>query len=99
MTIGHTLLGGDEGDGAQHGGREGVGGQAHARQAVQQLHAVVDALLVQAQGAAQGDQAPHGVPPPHAAVLVSSRLARQRVAVLKLLHRCGKFFRDVRLQG
>ncbi len=83
---GLTLLGRDEGYGAKHRGCQGVRGQAHARQAVQQLHRVVDALLVQAQGTPQADQAPHGIPPPHAAVLVSSRLARQRVAVLKFLH-------------
>lgn len=46
----------------------------------------MDALLMQAQGTAQADQASYSIPPPHTTILVCSRLAGERVTVLKLLH-------------
>ncbi len=82
---GSTLLGGNEGDGAEDGGREGVAVQAHAGEAVEQLDAVVDTLLVQAKGAAERHQPGHRLAPLGAAVILHHRLAPQRVALLKLL--------------
>lgn len=79
------MLSGDEGNGSEDGWRKSVEVEAHAGEAVQQLHAVMDALLVQAERSAQRHEQADRLPPLRPTVLLHYRLATQRVAFLKLL--------------